>query len=122
MLFGRIFNEDTQQLVFFERIPKLTPYERAIIKTWLPYVIDNVRMFPGLALRFFVHGEGFYTIFNNSICALSHGDIETCPASIRSILFEKQWLYRLNGKTGEKFHRSVKKNCLLHYKTVPTLK
>lgn len=121
LLFGHIFDETTQELMFFERSHQLPEFEKTIVKAWLPNTLLNVRKYVGTGLKFFDGLDEFYIDSNNSVCHYNRHRHSVCPAEIRTLLFEKEWLFRYIGVQGEPFHSHSSKpvpiqNVIMSYK------
>lgn len=98
LLFGCIFDESTQELVFFERPPKLSPLERAIVLEWLPNVVPGIRKYTGTGLKFFIGLDEYQVDYNQAECRYNANNY-ICEAKIRPLLFDKEWRFRYMGET-----------------------
>lgn len=108
LLFGHIFDEQTQELVFFERITALTEIETAVIRTYLPHTLLHVREYVGTGVKFFVNLDEFFIEFNHGVCKYNFENRPICPAKIRPLIFEGEFWFRYIGNAGEKFHTHSK--------------
>lgn len=108
LLFGHAFDEKTNELVFFERITKMTEIENAVIRAYLPNTLEHVRKYVGTAVKFFIGLDEFFIEYNHGWCMYSAGEHSFCPAKIRPLIYEGEFLFRYIGNAGKPFHSHSK--------------
>lgn len=105
LLFGYIFDPNSQELVFFERKSNLTEIEQAVLRHWMSNPLNHIRMIANVAngLKFYDGLDKHYLDTNNAVC---HYVSSGCPGRLRPLLYNKQWIFRCVGEPNERMHNA----------------